>query len=488
MASHSHIAAEAAGLASLVASGASFSLDGSTLVWQSAAGAIHDYNLEPLFDDQPYVDIPDYDRDDGLSAVFELSLDLPLHCGADKDPDAIVACVHDPSGASIVIGMKRDLTVWRVHEHGLSLRFTGGDVCIANTRHQNSVLVVLTCDKQVSEWIATVGTPDSNCMWTIGIRSKAACAHVVRRADPPPSPITLPATVIADVTQSHSVARLAPPDPESLHPELDGMIGCFSGNCDDGVGSYRWATGSIYEGSFERGKRHGYGVHNWADGRRYSGEWYNGLRHGVGSHVYLTGDAYSGNWLADRRHGQGTFEWADGRIYRGMFDEDEVQGIGQQLWPDGRTYIGNWAEGKLMGYGKMTWLNGTMWVGEWHDDHQTHDGILLCGPSLILAFGTLSSDERAYCVAKCPQGSFEDTNSRRCSQCLPGCSFCTVADICIKCDADKHLRMNGGCTNACAPNERSILTESRGSVCWPSWHDSNDVSGTMPIPARSDEL
>lgn len=72
--------------------------------------------------------------------------------------------------------------------------------------------------------------------------------------------------------------------------------GCFSGDCRNGTGSYRWKDGSTYAGTFQEFRPHGRGVWKHPNGSSYEGEWRMGNRHGRGSETSSGGVARSGVW------------------------------------------------------------------------------------------------------------------------------------------------------------------------------------------------
>ena len=46
----------------------------------------------------------------------------------------------------------------------------------------------------------------------------------------------------------------------------------------DGEGTYKWATGRVYTGSWKNGNMHGNGIYEWPDGRIYQGEFLEDMR------------------------------------------------------------------------------------------------------------------------------------------------------------------------------------------------------------------
>ena len=49
-----------------------------------------------------------------------------------------------------------------------------------------------------------------------------------------------------------------------------------------GFGLEYYASGSIYQGQFERDCRHGLGIYTWSSGLSYGGTWLKGIQHGEG--------------------------------------------------------------------------------------------------------------------------------------------------------------------------------------------------------------
>ena len=49
-----------------------------------------------------------------------------------------------------------------------------------------------------------------------------------------------------------------------------------------GFGVEFYASGSVYQGQFERDCRHGLGIYTWPSGLSYGGTWLKGLQHGEG--------------------------------------------------------------------------------------------------------------------------------------------------------------------------------------------------------------
>jgi hypothetical protein len=181
--------------------------------------------------------------------------------------------------------------------------------------------------------------------------------------------------------------------------------------------------GSLYEGSWEAGKRSGKGSLTYFNGVRYVGEWKADLQHGPGvlsasdTEIIYTGnwlagsphgsgtmtyfpsnDVYQGNFYSGRCTGQGKLSFANGVVYFGQWLDDQYDGRGnwtspdgswyegqfrggvkagrgEMIYSDGSKYDGDWLDGFRHGQGKYTEVDGTTYVGEWMDDRPEGKGI-----------------------------------------------------------------------------------------------------------------
>ena len=79
------------------------------------------------------------------------------------------------------------------------------------------------------------------------------------------------------------------------------QVGCISGDCNDGQGTYIWDDGGEkYIGEFKNGQFNGYGTYTWTNGDKYSGEFKDNLRKGQGVIIWASGAKYSGEWVNER--------------------------------------------------------------------------------------------------------------------------------------------------------------------------------------------
>ena len=162
----------------------------------------------------------------------------------------------------------------------------------------------------------------------------------------------------------------------------------------NGQGTYIFADGSKYVGSFVDGSATGKGSYTygpnseWA-GDTYVGDYENWIRSGIGTYTFgsnstSAGDKYVGEFKNDRWNGQGTYIFADGSKYVGSFVDGSATGKGSYTYgPNsewaGDTYVGdyeNWIRSGIGTYtfGSNSTFAGDKYVGEFKNDQQNGQG------------------------------------------------------------------------------------------------------------------
>ena len=63
-------------------------------------------------------------------------------------------------------------------------------------------------------------------------------------------------------------------------------VGCLSGDCEKGIGTYRNSAGSVYTGPFSEGKFEGKGQMIFRDGDVYEGDFQRGKMTGSGTYTF----------------------------------------------------------------------------------------------------------------------------------------------------------------------------------------------------------
>ncbi|KAM3856982.1 alsin [Diretmus argenteus] len=143
-----------------------------------------------------------------------------------------------------------------------------------------------------------------------------------------------------------------------------------------GLATYRYASGEVYEGSFQDGVRHGHGMLrsgklNTSSPSVFIGQWLHDKKTGYGVFDDITkGEKYMGMWQDHLRQGTGVIVTQFGLYYEGAFKDNKMMGTGILLSEDDTTYEGEFSEDwTLNGKGVLTMANGDYlegsFSGEW---------------------------------------------------------------------------------------------------------------------------
>ncbi len=176
---------------------------------------------------------------------------------------------------------------------------------------------------------------------------------------------------------------------------------CLSGDCKNGIGTYKYSSGAKYTGHFANGEINGVGVCYYTDGSKYQGEWAARYPEGKGTKTYADGTVRTGLWKkgkpvdetgkvlveyiakkkeerqnddtdvqagclsGDCQNGQGVFAYPDGSKYEGQFRGGKFQGSGTFFFGNGDKYVGNFKENYPNGYGTRFLKDGSQEIGQW---------------------------------------------------------------------------------------------------------------------------
>lgn len=164
-------------------------------------------------------------------------------------------------------------------------------------------------------------------------------------------------------------------------------VGCSSGDCENGWGTYAWQDGNWYEGNWKDGKQHGQGNLYWFNGNKYFGDWKNNLMDGIGTLIWKDSNIYKGEFKNGSMNGKGKEYSKDSVLIRtGTWIDDVYQtdgigciagncqnGTGTYLWEDGNRYEGEWKNSKMNGTGTLTLESGEIYHnGQW-SNHEKVD-------------------------------------------------------------------------------------------------------------------
>lgn len=158
--------------------------------------------------------------------------------------------------------------------------------------------------------------------------------------------------------------------------------------CCGSVFEGKWSNGAMvegkltsadgkqwYEGKFENGRRHGRGVMQYRHGGRYEGSWAFDLKDGVGEYRDAEGSIYTGTWVKGKKV-VGTMIYVNGNVYNGEWKGDMREGKGEMKYVTGTVYNGEWVAGQKSGRGVMTFWDGSEFSGHWESDYPSDHGVL----------------------------------------------------------------------------------------------------------------
>jgi hypothetical protein len=133
------------------------------------------------------------------------------------------------------------------------------------------------------------------------------------------------------------------------------------------AGAHAFPQG-YYLGTLLHNKRNGEGKMVYTQrGDMYDGEWRDDKYHGVGTYRWANGDCFWGSFVGGKRNGAGTLILRSlGCKYEGDFSDDQFGGVGLYIWPEGRMrYEGQWNANVMHGFGVMRLDNGQLYQGMW---------------------------------------------------------------------------------------------------------------------------
>jgi hypothetical protein len=151
-----------------------------------------------------------------------------------------------------------------------------------------------------------------------------------------------------------------------------------------GYGTYRWASGQVYEGEFVHGARTGYGISRFPNGEIYEGYFVDGERNGHGIYRWISGQVYEGEYVNDAQSGHGIYRWASGNVYEGDFVDDARTGHGIYRWASGNVYEGDFVDGARTGHGIYRWANGDVYEGDFVDGARTGYGLFRMADGTVI--------------------------------------------------------------------------------------------------------
>uniref|UniRef100_A0A8C7JW76 Alsin Rho guanine nucleotide exchange factor ALS2 n=1 Tax=Oncorhynchus kisutch TaxID=8019 RepID=A0A8C7JW76_ONCKI len=162
-------------------------------------------------------------------------------------------------------------------------------------------------------------------------------------------------------------------------PDGRKFTGTFKQGLEDGYGDGIMPNKILnksdrYQGHWRDGKMHGFGTYRYATGQVYEGSFHENIRqgHGMLSSGKLIGSSSSvfvGQWLQDKKMGYGVFDdITRGEKYMGLWSDDQRQGSGVVVTQFGLYYEGTFSDNKMMGTGLLVSDDDTAFEGEFSED------------------------------------------------------------------------------------------------------------------------
>ena len=146
---------------------------------------------------------------------------------------------------------------------------------------------------------------------------------------------------------------------------------CAKGNCIDGTGKIRLASGWSYEGSFIEGTVSGHGTIRYPDGGRYVGEVLLGMRHGEGEYIGADGAVFAGDFHNNEVGGFGVYRTDDMEV-DSRYSGGAQQGRATIRWKE----TGRWFEGEAVRgipvRGTLHYPDGDSWTGGFDKAGEPH--------------------------------------------------------------------------------------------------------------------
>ena len=167
---------------------------------------------------------------------------------------------------------------------------------------------------------------------------------------------------------------------------------CLDGDCINGTGTWKDASGATYKGEFKNGTLTGRGLLTYPleikegpftidiakeitfykAGFTYKGELVLGTPHGIGKLTYRDGSIITSNWEDGDPFGMGSFLKPnteaginDGYEIKGPFKDWSISGLGEIIYNTGNIYKGGILEFNEDGEGTLFFFGGGKMEGRW---------------------------------------------------------------------------------------------------------------------------
>ncbi|XP_051567672.1 alsin-like isoform X2 [Myxocyprinus asiaticus] len=252
------------------------------------------------------------------------------------------------------------------------------------TSPEESFTLMASSPAEKAKWLRSINQAVEQALSGLGHDGIPPSTGLTQRADPPISR-TASYTFYKESRLKEATYEgrwvLGKPHGRGVVKWPDGRMytGTFKNGLEDGIGEYVVPNKNLnscdhYQGQWKDGKMHGFGTFKYASGEVYEGLFQDNLRHGHGmlSSGKLNSTSLSvfiGQWQYDKKSGYGIFDdITRGEKYMGMWLDDQRQGNGVVVTQFGLYYEGAFSNNKMMGTGVLLSEDDTTFEGEFSED------------------------------------------------------------------------------------------------------------------------
>ncbi|XP_066518797.1 alsin isoform X2 [Hoplias malabaricus] len=248
------------------------------------------------------------------------------------------------------------------------------------TSPEESFTLLASSPLEKAKWLRAINQAVEQALTGAGLDSSGASM----RADPPISR-TASYTFYKDSRLKEATYEgrwvAGKPHGRGVLKWPDGRMytGAFKNGLEDGYGDYIVPNKNLnksdhYQGYWKDGKMHGFGTFRYATGEVYEGSFQDNMRHGHG--MLRSGklnstspSVFIGQWMMDKKTGYGVFDdITKGEKYMGLWQDDQRQGNGVIVTQFGLYYEGAFSNNKMMGTGVLLSEDDTTFEGDFSDD------------------------------------------------------------------------------------------------------------------------
>ncbi|XP_030636935.1 alsin [Chanos chanos] len=252
------------------------------------------------------------------------------------------------------------------------------------TSPEETFTLLASSPMEKAKWLRSINQAVEQALAGVGSDMTPPTSGAVQRADPPISR-TASYTFYKDSRFKEATyeGRWLAGKPHGRGairwPDGRTYTGTFKNGLEDGFGDYIVPNKSLnktdhYQGYWKEGKMHGFGIYRYATGEMYEGSFQDNMRHGHG--MLRSGklnssspSVFIGQWLHDKKTGYGVFDdITRGEKYMGLWQDDQRQGNGVVVTQFGLYYEGVFNNNRMMGTGVLLSEDDTTFEGEFSED------------------------------------------------------------------------------------------------------------------------